>query len=134
MRRRPPRSTRTDTLCPYTTLFRSADLLADFSDLCGPEPGHGPVTRKPADMADEIGDQPRAIGRMDHFGVELDAVEAPGPVSRGGIGRALRMGNDPKATGERIHPVTRAQPALMHLKPLHDNPKKRLKYAHPPNA
>src|SRR3546814_13654411 len=23
MRRRPPRSTRTDTLCPYTTLFRS---------------------------------------------------------------------------------------------------------------
>src|SRR3546814_19755031 len=24
MRRRPPRSTRTDTLCPYTTLFRSA--------------------------------------------------------------------------------------------------------------
>src|SRR3546814_16126726 len=25
MIRRPPRSTRTDTLCPYTTLFRSAD-------------------------------------------------------------------------------------------------------------
>src|SRR3546814_1893703 len=28
MRRRPPRSTRTDTLFPYTTLFRSVDLLA----------------------------------------------------------------------------------------------------------
>src|SRR3546814_4039258 len=26
MRRRPPRSTRTDTLFPYTTLFRSSDL------------------------------------------------------------------------------------------------------------
>src|SRR3546814_19182206 len=26
MRRRPPRSTRTDTLLPYTTLFRSRDL------------------------------------------------------------------------------------------------------------
>src|SRR3546814_4162353 len=26
MRRRPPRSTRTDTLFPYTTLFRSTDL------------------------------------------------------------------------------------------------------------
>src|SRR3546814_9052215 len=26
MRRRPPRSTRTDTLFPYTTLFRSANL------------------------------------------------------------------------------------------------------------
>src|SRR3546814_918798 len=28
MIRRPPRSTRTDTLFPYTTLFRSADALA----------------------------------------------------------------------------------------------------------
>src|SRR3546814_2433321 len=27
MIRRPPRSTRTDTLCPYTTLFRSAIVL-----------------------------------------------------------------------------------------------------------
>src|SRR3546814_8426076 len=31
MRRRPPRSTRTDTLFPYTTLFRSA-LIHDFPD------------------------------------------------------------------------------------------------------
>src|SRR3546814_5402884 len=30
MIRRPPRSTRTDTLCPYTTLFRS-DIVADFA-------------------------------------------------------------------------------------------------------
>src|SRR3546814_14304516 len=29
MIRRPPRSTRTDTLCPYTTLFRSADELGE---------------------------------------------------------------------------------------------------------
>src|SRR3546814_14503525 len=29
MIRRPPRSTRTDTLCPYTTLFRSSD---DYND------------------------------------------------------------------------------------------------------
>src|SRR3546814_14254036 len=28
MIRRPPRSTRTDTLCPYTTLFRSDDAVA----------------------------------------------------------------------------------------------------------
>src|SRR3546814_19892399 len=27
MRRRPPRSTRTDTLCPYTTLFRSKAVV-----------------------------------------------------------------------------------------------------------
>src|SRR3546814_649189 len=29
MLRRPPRSTRTDTLCPYTSLFRSEDVLFD---------------------------------------------------------------------------------------------------------
>src|SRR3546814_3650423 len=29
MRRRPPRSTRTDTLFPYTTLFRSAAMAED---------------------------------------------------------------------------------------------------------
>src|SRR3546814_4869127 len=29
MTRRPPRSTRTDTLFPYTTLFRSASTLSD---------------------------------------------------------------------------------------------------------
>src|SRR3546814_15914991 len=32
MRRRPPRSTRTDTLFPYTTLFRSYDYGARFYD------------------------------------------------------------------------------------------------------
>src|SRR3546814_17060477 len=38
MRRRPPRSTRTDTLFPYTTLFRSAWFLirvcTDFAPIC----------------------------------------------------------------------------------------------------
>src|SRR3546814_12757387 len=33
MIRRPPRSTRTDTLCPYTTLFRSGRAL--MAGLCG---------------------------------------------------------------------------------------------------
>src|SRR3546814_11907874 len=39
MIRRPPRSTRTDTLFPYTTLFRSvarADLGADRAGMLGP--------------------------------------------------------------------------------------------------
>src|SRR3546814_17991035 len=39
MIRRPPRSTRTDTLCPYTTLFRSAvhrRRAADRQDRLGP--------------------------------------------------------------------------------------------------
>src|SRR3546814_20869074 len=33
MIRRPPRSTRTDTLFPYTTLFRSQDILKTAPDL-----------------------------------------------------------------------------------------------------
>src|SRR3546814_7578631 len=33
MIRRPPRSTRTDTLFPYTTLFRSPDFVDDAGDL-----------------------------------------------------------------------------------------------------
>src|SRR3546814_5649165 len=40
MIRRPPRSTRTDTLFPYTTLFRSAagqDLVADNDQAGGPD-------------------------------------------------------------------------------------------------
>src|SRR3546814_18365434 len=32
MIRRPPRATRTDTLFPYTTLFRSVDIIPRFRD------------------------------------------------------------------------------------------------------
>src|SRR3546814_819139 len=35
MIRRPPRSTRTDTLFPYTTLFRSPRLPGSFIDMIG---------------------------------------------------------------------------------------------------
>src|SRR3546814_1035602 len=37
MIRRPPRSTRTDTLFPYTTLFRSAIVCFECDDLCALE-------------------------------------------------------------------------------------------------
>src|SRR3546814_5072235 len=33
MIRRPPRSTRTDTLCPYTTLFRSGEDREEVGDV-----------------------------------------------------------------------------------------------------
>src|SRR3546814_12132982 len=40
MIRRPPRSTRTDTLFPYTTLFRSPQFVT-LSELCQAEYGGG---------------------------------------------------------------------------------------------
>src|SRR3546814_7708276 len=49
MIRRPPRSTRTDTLFPYTTLFRSA--LGSFGD-----------HRRPVDVLDGDGEGPACVG------------------------------------------------------------------------
>src|SRR3546814_3460363 len=45
MIRRPPRSTRTDTLLPYTTLFRSRAKVA--SELAAVEQAFGAVTDRP---------------------------------------------------------------------------------------
>src|SRR3546814_6533915 len=42
MLRRPPRSTRTDTLCPYTTLFRSRAACTARGPVVSP----GPATRR----------------------------------------------------------------------------------------
>src|SRR3546814_17338731 len=101
MIRRPPRSTRTDTLFPYTTLFRSidparkpadyaalADLRSDFRDLGCAKFSHRPVARQPADMAREIGDEARAIGGLDDLRVELTRVIAALVVCDHRIGRA----------------------------------------------
>src|SRR3546814_11917554 len=59
MIRRPPRSTRTDTLFPYTTLFRS-DLGADGANHLGPELGAS------ADIAAIAVDTPVGIRSEEH--------------------------------------------------------------------
>src|SRR3546814_18355374 len=43
MIRRPPRSTRTDTLFPYTTLFRAAQIHADETHRSGNEKRDAPA-------------------------------------------------------------------------------------------
>src|SRR3546814_9970548 len=59
MLRRPPRSTRTDTLFPYTTLFRSMQLIEDigfdqsFSFIYSKRPGT-PAANLPDDTADAV--------------------------------------------------------------------------------
>src|SRR3546814_19775839 len=52
MIRRPPRSTRTDTLFPYTTLFRSGQLSSDSGHHLG-ELGSG-AGHLPEDFGDEL--------------------------------------------------------------------------------
>src|SRR3546814_2441443 len=47
MIRRPPRSTRTDTLFPYTTLFRSL-LLRSAAQICCARAALGQASAKPA--------------------------------------------------------------------------------------
>src|SRR3546814_19135123 len=55
MIRRPPRSTRTDTLLPYTTLFRS--VRGAVRDLVGPDqrPVPPPRVRRPVDAGGDAG-------------------------------------------------------------------------------
>src|SRR3546814_1083154 len=61
MIRRPPRSTRTDTLFPYTTLFRSTELGGGF------------------EIVDDLGDDPAPVDRVDagepHCVAEDEVVE-----------------------------------------------------------
>src|SRR3546814_12941755 len=78
MIRRPPRSTRTDTLCPYTTLFRSVDA----------DDGREPVLAGAAGLGGDL--TGRLVQRQDGAGgvavvlVELDEVLGVG----GGAGVA----------------------------------------------
>src|SRR3546814_5430256 len=92
MIRRPPRSTRTDTLFPYTTLFRSAvaaRLAERDGEQRGPDllleigAGHLERDREPRAAAGEIigklifgFDEDRMIGR----GVQRAEPDAAGPV------------------------------------------------------
>src|SRR3546814_13626711 len=69
MIRRPPRSTRTDTLFPYTTLFRSVlEQLAQRLDEL-----HGHAFGEAADIVVALDRHARAAGEghaFDHVGVE----------------------------------------------------------------
>src|SRR3546814_19453033 len=96
MIRRPPRSTRTDTLFPYTTLFRSREVTSEQRRT--QQVGD---TRRPVD--DDMIHAARQLGCFDVQGVtgEADHTEEPGqsfggallgPVERGTLG----IGVDPQ--------------------------------------
>src|SRR3546814_14613140 len=96
MLRRPPRSTRTDTLFPYTTLFRS-QAIDDGAERHGPIFGHI-LCAQHEDKAPPLFDTDRDVA---------DEDRGPGLVGRdidfgGQAGRqaATRMGQD-RARAER---------------------------------
>src|SRR3546814_11892362 len=66
MKRRTPRTTRTDTLVPYTTLFRSDDLGADLDQLL-PDGGQRPMLHllRPRQA-------PRKVGEIVGQGMKLE--------------------------------------------------------------
>src|SRR3546814_21071708 len=77
MIRRPPRSTRTDTLFPYTTLFRSDDLLQRGGGIligAGYADDVGPRLLAAADLVDRR--RRVAGGRFGH-GLHRDGRTAP---------------------------------------------------------
>src|SRR3546814_9370742 len=81
MLRRPPRSTRTDTLFPYTTLFRSGQGRAR-----GNLRQAGPLQR--GDMQERVGPtlgegyEPEALLRVE----PLHGCDHAGAIDRGGVG------------------------------------------------
>src|SRR3546814_11842990 len=89
MIRRPPRSTRTDTLFPYTTLFRPIDLVDDDDRL---EPERERLA------GDELGLRHRALGGVDEQDHAIDHRQAAFHlaaeigVAGGEIGRASCRG------------------------------------------
>src|SRR3546814_16691561 len=54
MIRRPTRSTRTDTLCPYTTLIRAATNLKSAGDIIMIETKDSPAVQKPKMTARDV--------------------------------------------------------------------------------
>src|SRR3546814_8395830 len=82
MIRRPPRSTRTDTLFPYTTLFRSLEVelgitrpdpLADIVAVLRLGHAHGPVVRF-GQIIDVVFHVDRGKGRSEEHTSELQSL------------------------------------------------------------
>src|SRR3546814_8871016 len=94
MKRRPPRSTRTDTLFPYTTLFRSADRPGDHPVPRSAGRGRGKIP-EPAEGADSAGRGDDGRGG----GLTSAACGAqPTVPAKGHGGRAGKGGGDRKST------------------------------------
>src|SRR3546814_3711042 len=118
MIRRPPRSTRTDTLFPYTTLFRSLSRhrLLLLAACRGPQP------EGPADRRHHPGARTEDALRADAAGDERPSAQHPETFrSRAGerihAGRLLRLSRGPatrRAGAARLRPAAGADAAPQH--------------------
>src|SRR3546814_6011839 len=100
MIRRPPRSTRTDTLCPYTTLFRSEASVANLSD--------GVYAAHPRDLVSPIfdiervevlkGTQSTVLGKNTTLGAVSIVSRRPGK----DLGFDVSLGHEFKFDSSRI--------------------------------
>src|SRR3546814_6484391 len=73
MIRRPPRSTRTDTLFPYTTLFRSGDRGIEGQAAARDDAGREPAHRRRPDQRDQPG-QRKSVRRSEEHTSELQSL------------------------------------------------------------
>src|SRR3546814_4986241 len=105
MIRRPPRSTRTDTLFPYTTLFRSHAELDHVGAGFDQRVHHRHQRFERGIAGGDEGDQRLAAGRLEIAEAGVDAIHgvsclSPSP-SRGRPGWGwvlLQLGGDRKST------------------------------------
>src|SRR3546814_6807751 len=92
MRRRPPRSTRTDTLFPYTTLFRSVEAVEAVG---GADAGADLLLAAGGDLVHDVWVGQMRAGHPDHVELALrDGVARRGHVgdARGVEHRKARLG------------------------------------------
>src|SRR3546814_16226629 len=114
MIRRPPRSTRTDTLFPYTTLFRSPFISAlealvegggRFVGIAGPDVaivGDEQRPRRPRNVARRTMDRKGQRGRQHHVGTRKLSQQCQRPAPHRARDRgteARRVGKECVSTG-----------------------------------
>src|SRR3546814_6918562 len=115
MIRRPPRSTRTDTLFPYTTLFRSGRIERAVVEADAAAEAGGLVLLAGGDLARP--QRGAVIGRkgMDD-GIDIDRIDtAVGDDRRGGKPLAVRSARDLRSPGTRQRSAARKQIGRAHV-------------------